>query len=112
MPKEKIISNNTNKEGEITDNKNLNEQITNLLEENSKLSEKIETLESENKQLKGQSNMDRIEIRVVNKEKEKLNKEIARLRNDIKKITEMKESTKNKETMGERITNLTIKYQV
>ena len=36
--------------------------------------------------------MDRIEIRVVNKEKEKLNKEITRLKNDIKKITEIKES--------------------
>jgi chromosome segregation ATPase len=51
--------------------------------------------------------MDRLEIRVVNKEKEKLNKEIIKLRNDIKKITEIKETTKNKETMGERITNLT-----
>ena len=39
--------------------------------------------------------MDRLEIRVVNKEKEKLNKEIMKLKNDIKKITEIKESSKN-----------------
>ena len=34
--------------------------------------------------------MDRLEISVVNKEKEKLNKEIASLCNDIKKITDTK----------------------
>ena len=61
----------------------------------------------EYKKLNEKSSMDRLEIRVVKKEKEKLNKEIERLRNDIKKITELKDSTVNKETMGERITNLT-----
>ena len=78
-----------------------------MTKEKEEYNNKYNDLENENKKIKNESELNKKGMKRLIEENEKLNKENQSLKKDINKITTIKESNKNKESLGERIIKLT-----